>query len=178
MKKFAAILLILWASGEALAQGSQPYAGMQNREIKALSTDQIADLKAGRGMGLALAAELNGMPGPSHVLQIGEKLGLTEEQRARVQRLFEDMKLEAVPIGEKLLSQEAALDREFATKQVTPASLKKATTEIGATQGELRNAHLKYHLATLEVLTPAQTARYAGLRGYTDQGKSHQHPPH
>ena len=40
-----------------------PYAGMQQREVKALSEQQIADLKAGRGMGLALAAELNGYPG-------------------------------------------------------------------------------------------------------------------
>ena len=41
-------------------QPAQPYAGMQTRQIKALSAEQIADLKAGRGMGLAMAAELNG----------------------------------------------------------------------------------------------------------------------
>ena len=40
-----------------------PYAGMQSRPIKALSEQQVADLQAGRGMGLALAAELNGYPG-------------------------------------------------------------------------------------------------------------------
>jgi hypothetical protein len=44
----------------ASAQSPQPYAGMQTRPIKALSDQQIADLRAGRGMGLALAAELNG----------------------------------------------------------------------------------------------------------------------
>ena len=37
-----------------------PYAGMQTRPIKALSEQQIADLSAGRGMGLALAAEHSG----------------------------------------------------------------------------------------------------------------------
>ena len=36
-----------------------PYAGMQTRPIKALSEQQVADLGAGRGLGLALAAELN-----------------------------------------------------------------------------------------------------------------------
>jgi hypothetical protein len=41
-------------TGDAFAQSS--YAGMQTRPIKALSEQQIADLKAGRGMGLALAA--------------------------------------------------------------------------------------------------------------------------
>jgi hypothetical protein len=32
------------------------------RSIKALSDQQVSDLRAGRGMGLALAAELNGYP--------------------------------------------------------------------------------------------------------------------
>ena len=66
-----------------------PYAGMQTRPIKALSDQQIADLRAGRGMGLALAAELNGYPGPSHVLELADRLELSTDQRARVQRLFD-----------------------------------------------------------------------------------------
>ena len=40
--------------GNATAQSSRPYAGKQARAIKALSTEQIADLKAGRGMSLHL----------------------------------------------------------------------------------------------------------------------------
>jgi hypothetical protein len=75
----AAATLSLLATA-ALAQS--PYAGMQTRPIKALSKQQVVDLKAGRGMGLALAAELNGYPGPIHVLS--DKLGLTPEQKARV----------------------------------------------------------------------------------------------
>jgi hypothetical protein len=63
-----------------------PYAGMQGRSIKALSDQQIADLNTGRGMGLALAAELNGYPGPSHVLELADKLELSAEQRASMQR--------------------------------------------------------------------------------------------
>jgi hypothetical protein len=75
----AAATLSLLATA-ALAQS--PYAGMQTRPIKALSKQQVVDLKAGRGMGLALAAELNGYLGPIHVLS--DKLGLTPEQKARV----------------------------------------------------------------------------------------------
>ena len=41
-----------------------PYAGQQTRAIKALSDDDIAALRAGEGMGMAKAAELNGYPGP------------------------------------------------------------------------------------------------------------------
>ena len=47
-----------------------PYAGLQDRAIKALSDEQIADLRAGKGMSLALPAELNGYPGPAHALEI------------------------------------------------------------------------------------------------------------
>jgi len=66
-------------------------AGMQTRPIKALSEQQVADLGAGRGMGLALAAELNGYPGPSHVLELADRLELSADQRARVQTLFDSM---------------------------------------------------------------------------------------
>ena len=37
----------------------------------------------------ALAAELNGYPGPSHVLELADKLELSTEQRASMQRLFD-----------------------------------------------------------------------------------------
>jgi hypothetical protein len=168
--------LIVVASLTAVSAQHQPYAGMQVRPIKALSDQQIDDLKSGRGMGLALAAELNGYPGPSHVLELGDRLGLTNDQRTRVQALFNEMKSEAVPLGEKLIAQEADLDRQFAMKQVTPVSLSSSTLAIGATQGALRNAHLKYHLATLAILTAAQIDRYAELRGY--QAGAQPHAPH
>jgi hypothetical protein len=65
--------------------------GMEKRAVKALSDQQVADLRAGRGMGLALSAELNGYPGPLHVLELGDKLGLAPEQRTKVQGLFDAM---------------------------------------------------------------------------------------
>ena len=88
---------------------------MQARPIKGLSEQQVADLKAGRGMGLALPAELNGFPGPAHVLELADQLELSSDQRARVQSLFDAMKAEAVPLGSRLLDQEAALDQQFAS---------------------------------------------------------------
>jgi Spy/CpxP family protein refolding chaperone len=83
----------------AAASAQQPYAGMQTRPVKALSEQQTADLRAGRGMGLALAAELNGYPGPLHVLELADQLELTADQRTRVRQLFDAMKAEAIPVG-------------------------------------------------------------------------------
>lgn len=164
--------LILTAT---VANAQTPYAGMQARPIKALSEQQVADLGAGRGMGLALAAELNGYPGPSHVLELADKLELTADQRVSIQRLFDSMKAEALPLGSRLIEQEANLDKQFARRTVTPESLKASTAAIAVTQGELRETHLKYHLSTVAVLSPVQMQRYAELRGYGDQPMRHHH---
>src|SRR5919106_6903487 len=132
MKTSMAGLVVAFVSvaSAASAQTHQPYAGMQARPVKALSDQQIADLGAGRGMGLALAAELNGYPGPLHVLELADKLELSAEQRAAMQRLFDSMKAEAMPLGAKLIEQEAELDRQFATRTVTPESLKASTAAV------------------------------------------------
>jgi hypothetical protein len=134
--------------------------------VKALSDGELADLRAGRGMGLALAAELNGYPGPLHVLEHADALRLSVEQRQRTQALYDAMKAEAVALGERLIAQEAELDRAFAGRTITPQTLAEATAAIGAIQAALRAAHLRYHLAQVEVLTAEQVRRYAELRGY------------
>jgi hypothetical protein len=175
-----AVLLSLILSGPAFAQHAHgprqaPYACLERRHVKALSDEQIADLRAGRGMGLALAAELNGYPGPLHVLEYASTLVLSAEQRARVQALYEAMKAEAVPLGERLIAEEADLDRQFADRTITADSLDRATAGIGRTQAALRAAHLRYHLTMMDVLTPAQIGRYVELRGYASGSRAH-HP--
>ncbi|MFZ5782093.1 MAG: Spy/CpxP family protein refolding chaperone [Pseudomonadota bacterium] len=153
----------------------QPYGGMQTRAIKTLSDQQIADLRAGRGMGLALAAELNGYPGPVHVLELAEHLDLTDEQRDRMRQLFDAMKGETIALGERLINAEASLDRAFATKAITDRSLSEDVDAIGTLQAALRTAHLKYHLATRALLSEQQIARYAELRGYGTDTPHRQH---
>jgi hypothetical protein len=173
--RFAVALVIVLLGLPAFAQhkshqhhkqGDSPYADLRGRSIKALSEQQIADLKNGKGMGLALAAELNGYPGPLHVLELGDALSLSASQRADVQRLYDAMKSEAVAVGEQLIAAEHALDQQFAARMINPEQLNKITQEIGQAQGELRSVHLKYHLTTTALLSPAQKQRYAQLRGY------------
>jgi Spy/CpxP family protein refolding chaperone len=179
MNRHLLLALIALALGTAplLAQSPQPYAGFEARFIKALSEQQIADLRAGRGMGLALAAELNGYPGPMHALEMADALDLSSQQRAKIQELFAAMKAEAVPLGERLIAQEAELDKAFANKTITAATLAASTEAIGATHSALRRTHLKYHLSTVEVLTSAQVQRYGELRGYKG-GMQHPHSQH
>jgi Spy/CpxP family protein refolding chaperone len=152
----------------ASAQQGQPasYAGLQNRDIKALSEQQLADLRAGRGMSLALPAELNGYPGPAHALELADRLQLSAEQRARTQALFDRMQQEARSLGEEVIGAERELDRLFKDRRAAPDSLAAATSKAAAAQGRLRESHLRYHLAMMDVLTPEQVAQYGRLRGY------------
>lgn len=87
------------------------------------------------------------------------------------------MKSEATPIGNRLIEKESNLDRQFANRTISPESLKSATTNIAKTQGELRGAHLKYHLLTAAVLDSCQLAKYAELRGDSSPASA-QHSHH
>jgi Spy/CpxP family protein refolding chaperone len=165
MKIGSIIAAVVLFGTAAVAQ--QPYAGMETRAIKALSDQQIGDLKAGRGMGLALAAELNGYPGPIHAIELADKLGLAPDQVAKLRELFDSMKAETIPLGLQLIAAEQSLNDAFAGRTITLASLDAETQSIGAIQARLRAAHLKYHLSTLALLTPEQTEKYNELRGYS-----------
>lgn len=163
----AVALIAMPAAADTAHHGPHsPYAGLEGREIKALSPEQIADLKAGRGMGLALAAELNGYPGPRHVLELAHELALTADQHRRTSDLLEAMRRETGALGERLIEAERALDRLFAEKRATPQAVATAAESAGTIEGELRGAHLRYHLAMMEVLTPRQVQTYNHLRGY------------
>ena len=70
------------------------------------------------------------------------------------------------------------MDKQFAGRTVTPDSLRASTAAMAATQGALRETHLKYHLSTVAVLSPDQMQRYAELRGYGGEGQPMEHRHH
>src|ERR1700719_1873245 len=119
------LLLVLAASLLTVPglAAEMPYAGQQARTIKALSDDDIAALRKGEGMGMAKAAELNGYPGPVHVLTLATQLGLTESQQRDVTAIFARMSAAAKPLGGELIAQEQTLDRLFAKGEITPDRL-------------------------------------------------------
>lgn len=172
MKALVFTLVVLGLALPAAANAPSPYAGWQDRDIKALSPQEIDDLRAGRGMTLALAAELNGYPGPRHVLDLGEALALSAAQRRSVEDLFGQMQGEAQRIGADILKQEAALEAAFQRGALGEADLQRHLAALGALRGALRFVHLRAHLAAKEVLSADQVARYNVLRGYTGEAAS------
>lgn len=145
---------------------ASPYAELQDREVKALSQGEIDGLLRGEGMGMALPAELHGYPGPRHVLDLADELGLSEAQRSRVRQIFETMHERATTLGRVIVELERELDAAFAERRVTSEGLGRLVSRIGSRKAELRTVHLDAHLTLDPVLTEAQRARYAELRGY------------
>lgn len=162
-----AVALIGGAGGVgAQAEPEQPYAGLGDRTIRALSEERVDDLLAGRGAGYALAAELNHYPGPTHVLALADELGLTAAQKAKTEDLFTPMQLAAQSLGTELVDLESQLDEAFRSSTIGEDSLIDLTAEIARVEGELRAVHLTTHLDLQQVLTPEQVGRYDELRGY------------
>ncbi len=129
-----------------------------------LSPETLDAYRNGNGMGMAMPAEMNGYPGPRHVLDLGEQLGLSAQQRAGIQAIFEAMHSEAVRLGGEIIEREETLDRGFAGKTMTSAELESLTKGIAERQGRLRYVHLKAHLAVKELLTEEQVREYRKLR--------------
>ena len=145
-----------------------PYAGMQNRAIKSLSDNDIKELRRGGGWGLALAAELNGMPGPAHMMELNEQIALNQDQVTKTQALLDDMRKAAIPTGERLIAAELALENAFAKGAVEEASLRRLLAEAESARTELRFIHLSQHYKTVQFLKPEQIKRYNILRGYAE----------
>jgi hypothetical protein len=149
----------------ALAK-QQPYAGHEAREIATLSAEDQRALMAGEGWGLALPAELNGYPGPLHVLELAEALGLTDDQRGRVQEIYDTMKVDAQEAGRAYVEAEAMVSHMFKAGHANSGRLDMMLQQSAAALAELRAVHLRAHLAVTPMLTDAQKEIYAQQRGY------------
>ena len=160
-------------SAMATAQHAEPYAGQELREIKALSADDIDDLLAGRGWGLAKPAELNGYPGPAHVIELAEELALDEAQLASVNGIFERMQAKAQEIGARYVRAEGAIEALFAGGGAEPAALSGLLADAELLRAELRAVHLEAHIETTPLLTRHQRMLYAELRGYGSAAGGH-----
>lgn len=168
MTRLLAILTASFAlSSVATAEETrQPYRGFETREITSLSEQDIVALREGSGWGLALPAELNGFPGPAHVLELSEELGLSETQKQRVRAVFDAMRVDAMAKGGAVIDAEHALDEGFRSGRLDAIQLRRLIRDAEAARAELRFVHLSRHLMTLDILDAEQVAEYAVLRGY------------
>ena len=163
----ASLAITAQAAGDSAHQGHvSKYAGEESRIIKSLSRADIEELRAGGGWGLARAAELNGMPGPAHLLEMKNEISLSEDQVSELTEIFNRMNRLARNHGEILIRLESELETGFRERTITNESLRRQLQAIGQVRSELRYIHLSAHLETPEILTQQQITRYNSLRGY------------
>ena len=163
------ILIMITLSTLSAADHSykSKYAGEEKREIKSLSETDIEELKNGKGWGLAKAAELNGLPGPAHLLEMKEEIHLSAKQIRLIEDLYIKMKKDAIPLGLELIELERELNNHFSNRTITDELLGILLERIAQIQKKLRYVHLSTHLETPNILTPEQIALYNKLRGYS-----------
>jgi hypothetical protein len=128
-------------------------------------------------VGQARVAEVQGYPGPRHVLEAwaAGQLPLTDAQVAEVRRIAAAMTAEARRTGDLVLDAERELARAFGDGAIDEAGVGEQVQRVARLRGELRAVHLRAHLATRAVLDAGQLARYAQLRGYAPAPAPHRH---
>jgi Spy/CpxP family protein refolding chaperone len=146
------------------AQQAQPYGGEDGRQVASLSEEELIGYREGRGLGLARPAELNGYPGPMHVLDLASELGLSPEQRLAFEAIKARMRQAAQAAGARYLEAERAVNDAFRTGET--ARIESLVRHADAARAEVRLTHLRAHIETATLLTPEQRRRYAELRGY------------
>lgn len=163
-----ALLLLLagCATPPAADPAPSPYTDQADAPVPGLSQEELEDLLAGRGAGFARAAELNGHPGPLHVLELAQELGLTHDQETRFQELYEQMQAEARTAGQGVVDAHAALEQAFRAGDLDEEALAGRVADLEDAYGAYRFVHLRYHLLSKPLLTEHQRMEYDRLRGY------------
>jgi hypothetical protein len=57
---------------------------------------------------------LNHHPGSIHILELAEKLNLTDDQKKKTQQIYDEMERQAKELGEKFIAIEKTIDDGFA----------------------------------------------------------------
>ena len=143
-----------------------PYTTADGDTTYGLSQREAQALLSGRGMGLARPAELNGYPGPMHVLELADELALTPEQKQKAREARERVVIEAPKLGRQIIEKELALDHLFRSGSADAARIDELTQEIGRLRAELRAIHLRAHLVMQHALAVEQIRTYMDARGH------------
>lgn len=139
--------------------------GMGGGMLGGVSQQEKEALLKGAGLGAGMIAMMNGYPGPKHVLEMGDELGLTAEQRESIGKTYGKVKAESVELGTELVEKDEKLTALFASGSVTAGEVEKLSREIGELQGRVRATHLNAHVETFDALTPAQREQLSSMQG-------------
>ncbi|MGH1438645.1 MAG: hypothetical protein ACRBBR_00930 [Cellvibrionaceae bacterium] len=167
------LLTLVFFFFSPLLSANVSYSGQENRPIKSLSESDMLALKNGSGWGLAKSAELNGLPGPVHVIELQEELDLSESQLKQVQAIWQNMNSEAIKQGERYIQAEKAIERYFQERRDNAQELKALLAHSAQQLALLRGVHLDAHLKIKPILSQHQVMLYKRHRGYDHSSAHH-----
>lgn len=121
-------------------------------------------LEQGSGAGVAMYADLNGYPGPKHILEMEHQLNLNLGQIRAIETVLDEMSEQARAKGKTIVKKEQELNALFRTGTAELEAVSRLATDIGRLRGELRAIHLTAHIHAKQILTDEQTRRYNELR--------------
>jgi Spy/CpxP family protein refolding chaperone len=150
------------SEGGMQASGGGMHGGAM---LSGISESEKEALLTGSGLGAGMIAMMNGYPGPKHVLEMGDELELSAEQREEIGTIFAERKASFVKMGQELVEKDEELTAMFESGSVDTEEVEKKAREIGDLQGKLRAGHLNAHVLTWEALTPAQREKLASMQG-------------
>ncbi len=180
MRYFSRLLILLMFSSLCIASIPPKRVSIEEVDLISMSKAEVEGYLAGKGMGLAKIAELNGYPGPKHVMDLSKELQLSPAQVQRTQALYDSMLLDSKSLGVKLVKLERDLEAMFDNQSVNEEKLRGALNQIAAVKANIRYVHLNAHIQQEKILAPSQAAIYSQLRGYVIEGdaqtkQSHHH---
>jgi len=164
--------LVAVALGAAAVWASSPHGGHDgHRSARRCAAEFDQVVGSGRGFGMAFVADQQGYPGPMHVLELADRLGLTAEQERRARELMDAMFTASRPRSAALLDAERRLRALFASGAADEESVRVAVAEVERARAELRMVHLRAHLAARDLLTAEQRSAYHEARWGADAGR-------
>jgi len=178
MKLAISALLSFSLSGAALAVSESNCSSQEKRQIKSLSQEEIDGYLSGKGMGIATPAELNNFPGPKHVIDLANELGLSNEQLLQTKKIYEMMRSEASEYGSLFVKCEQRIEALFSEGTVSPQLLQKSLEDSAKISAKLRGVHLMAHINQKSILSEQQVKLYNSLRGYTGSRSINEHKHH
>ena len=158
-----AVLATAQTSGHG-PHGADVSAAAPHRRVHAALQEIESVIATGRGAGLAFAADQNNYPGPTHVLELKDRLRLTASQERQMETLQAAMFAASRPASSRFLEAEAQLRRLFAEGLADESRVRAAVADVERARTEVRLVHLLAHLQTRAVLTEEQRRVYHEAR--------------
>lgn len=110
---------------------------------------------------------ISNLPEPRHVLELAAALGLTVEQRRKIQAIATGYETLMAEINQEMREAQETIDRVYREKRVDYIFLEVQLNTLGKLRTEQRFAHISMQISTQNALTDEQVEMYQHVQSFT-----------